>query len=186
MLKTRRFSRTALLGFLAVVMLPDCSAQPDSIAVCGVQLRLGQPQTQVVSQIEKQCKEVMVKPNDTYYAKSGSSDYYDMLRFENGALKAVEKTLEEGENSEATEVLATFLSAIERSVGGTPSHNDDVKLASSPATVVTSTTIDNYVSQSLALRIGDKTIEIIVSRPVANAPHRFPLSPISVREWLDK
>lgn len=183
----RWYVTVVVLGWL-VVGLPSCNGQLNSIVLCEAELRIGMPKAQVIAELGKQCKVQEFPHSDgKSWCVSGRYACSNQVWFENGNLISVSKDMGDAEGADAAELVATFMSAVERAVGGTPG-----KIASGPAIVTTHTSLGkdpetkrDIVVKELRLRLGQKEVVIQVNRPVGEGAHPIPdIAAIAASEEL--
>ena len=171
--------------------LPCCSGQVNSVVLCGVELRVGMPKAEVLAELRKQCKvQEMPRTGGQDWCVGGAYICSHQVGFEGDKLRMVQKELGSAEGADA-DVLADFITTLERIVGGTISSSAKPAFASGPAIVIVNTTVAkvpldkrDVVMKELRLRLGQKDIVIQVNRPVGAGAGSIGLSAVAAKEEL--
>jgi hypothetical protein len=169
-------------------------AQRDEVVLCSVALRIGMPKSQALPALGKECAvEEAAWLGKGTWCVSGPFRCSNWVRFEDDKLSWVRKDMGSAEGPAAADVLADFIGAIDRIVGGSPSLPDKPTFAFGQATVRVNTTLGkdpdlkhDIVMKELVLIFGQKSLTIQVNRPVGVNAGPIGFDAITFEEDLSK
>jgi hypothetical protein len=177
---------TTLKAIFWLFFISSCSAQINSSVFCGMELRLGMAKSEVLAKLEERCK---LQPMSSVQWCAVNCSHW--VTFDNDKLTSVHKSIGDATGAEAAEVLAGFISSVDRVIGGDVSSPNKPEFASGPVSVHTYTTVirdpekkRDVVMKILTLRFAHKIVSLEINRPVGDGPMSF--SPIAVSEDLIK
>ena len=135
------------------------------------------PKAQVLAELGKQCRVQEFPHSDgKSWCVSGRYACSNRVSFENGKLTSASRDMGEAEGTDAAELVAKFMSAVDQAIGGTSG-----KIASRSAVVTTSTLLGkdpetkrDVLLKELRLRLGQKEVVIQVNRPVGAGAQPIP------------
>jgi hypothetical protein len=184
-----------MIGVLAGGLLasPCLGQTTNSVLFCAATLRVGMPKTEVLAAVSKQCA---VKDNTANAAREWcvSGQYTCSHTVSFGAddkLRFVSKDLGSAESSSAADVLADFISAVEKLTGGAPGSVDALKFGPNSGLIVTETTLGkdpatkrDIVVKEVPIRTGQNGVVLQVNRPVGGGNASISVVGIAATEML--